>query len=159
MNQFRFICRGEGEQTMQLFNQIFISGNLCDEPELSYTPGGTAKARFSIAYNTARKDKTTKEEIKEVSFFSVIAWAKQAEFVANFGKKGQHITLIGQLKQERWEDRETKQSRQAVRIIAQKIALGVKAGEHIKDEEPDQFPENIPDSADNHPDESANAQE
>jgi single-strand DNA-binding protein len=113
---------------MQLFNFVFITGNMTDDPDLSYTPSGTAKLSFSIGHNTQFTDQKTKEVKKHSSFFSCIAWAKTAEFIAKFAKKGQLVTISGTLKQDRWEGKTDKQMHSAVRIIVAKFQLGPESG-------------------------------
>ena len=78
-------------------NKVIISGNLCKDIELRYTPSGMAVATFSIAVNEKYKDKET------VHFFEVVVWDKQAENCAKFLGKGSKVLVEGSLKQESWE--------------------------------------------------------
>lgn len=83
-------------------NQVNIIGRLTADPVLSYTQGGTACCKFSIAYNEIYvKDG---EKINNAHFFNVVAWQKQAETVAEYFKKGQRIGITGKIQQRRWQD-------------------------------------------------------
>ena len=82
-------------------NTVMVEGNLARDPELKYTPSGTAICTFSIGTNRSyRKDGEWK---KEVSFFDIVLWAKLAEHFAEKLIKGTRVRVIGSLKQERWE--------------------------------------------------------
>ena len=94
-------------------NKVIISGNLCKDIELRYTPGGMAVATFSIAVNEKYKDKET------VHFFEVVVWDKQAENCAKFLGKGSKVLVDGSLKQESWEKDGVKHYR--VKINAHRI--------------------------------------
>jgi single-strand DNA-binding protein len=87
---------------MNSLNSILIEGNLVRDPEIRTTPKGTAVTTFQIASNRYYRQDTGME--REVSFFSIEAWAKLAESTGNLGKKGRGVRVVGRLKQERWND-------------------------------------------------------
>ena len=102
---------------MASFNKVIIAGNLTRDPELRYTPKGTAIASFGMAIS--RKWKSESGETKEeVAFVDVEAWDRQAEVVAQYFKKGRPILVEGRLKFDQWEDKNThqKQSKLKVRL-------------------------------------------
>ncbi len=75
---------------MASFNKVILAGNLTRDPELRYTPKGTAIARLGIACN--RKWKSETGEMKEeVTFVDVDAFGKQAETIGQYLKKGRPI--------------------------------------------------------------------
>jgi single-strand DNA-binding protein len=97
---------------MNDLNQVTIEGRLTRDPELSYTPAGTAVCKLSLAVNRSyKKDDEWKEE---VSYVDVTAWAKTAEAVCNRLHKGNGAVVSGYLKQERWEKDGQKHSRMGV---------------------------------------------
>lgn len=104
---------------MLSLNRVFLMGNLTRDPELRYTPNGTAVASFGVAVN---RRFSTKEGDKreEVDFFEVEVWGKQAENCNEYLGKGRGILLEGRLKQDRWED-ETGNKRSKVRIVASSV--------------------------------------
>lgn len=87
------------------FNKIILVGNLGRDPELRYTPQGTAVADFSMATNERKKDKSG--EWHDVpTWFRVTLWGKQAENGAKYLAKGRQVYIEGRLSQEEWQDRE-----------------------------------------------------
>ena len=107
---------------MPTINQITIKGNLCRDPELSYTSGGTAKATFSIGVTSQWKDKDGAKKEK-AEFFSIIAWKKTAEAVTEHCKKGRELIIFGRLCWDKWEDKE-KAKHTKTYIIATQIYFG-----------------------------------
>ncbi len=87
------------------FNKIIIVGNLGRDPELRYTPQGTAVCNFSMASNEKRRDKAG--EMQEVAtWFKVTLWGKQAEVAAKYLTKGSSAYIEGRLRIEEWTDRD-----------------------------------------------------
>jgi len=85
-------------------NRVILIGRLTRDPELRYTPSGTAVASFSIANN--RTYAVAGEKKEQVSYFDCIAWSKLGEIITEYCKKGQRIAVEGRLQQRRWEDQE-----------------------------------------------------
>lgn len=89
------------------FNKIIIVGNLGRDPELRYTPQGTAVCNFSVATNEKRKDKSG--ELQDVTtWFRVTLWNKQAETASKYLTKGSPVYVEGRLRVEEWNDRDGK---------------------------------------------------
>ncbi len=102
-------------------NRVIEIGRLTRDEELKYTPGGMAIGNVSIAVN--RRVKKGQEWEDEVNYFVVSIFGKQAEALKRFLIKGKQIAVDGYLKQERWQDQQTGQTRSAVKIIANDIQL------------------------------------
>jgi single-strand DNA-binding protein len=102
---------------MANFNRVILAGNLTRDPELRYTPKGTAIASFGLAINRKWKSETG-ESKEEVTFVDVEVWDRQAEIIAQYFKKGRPILVEGRLKYDQWEDKNThqKQSKLKVRL-------------------------------------------
>jgi single-strand DNA-binding protein len=96
-------------------NKTIIIANLTKDVELKYTSTGKAIANFSIAYNDGFGDK------KEVSYFDVQVWEKQAENCENYLKKGSLVAIEGKLVQQRWQDKASGQTRSKVVINANQV--------------------------------------
>jgi len=64
---------------MASLNKVFLIGNLTRDPELRYTPGGTAVVNLRMATNRRFKDRITGEAKQEVCYLTVVSWDKQAE--------------------------------------------------------------------------------
>jgi len=84
-------------------NRIILIGNLTADPELRYTPGGTARVRFSIAVNRQFKDAAGKLQ-EEVTFVPIVVWGAQAENCANYLRKGRSIAVEGRLRIDSFEN-------------------------------------------------------
>jgi len=90
----------------------FIVGNLTDDPEVRYTEGGIARARFRVAV-TGRRE-------QEPSFFTVIVWRDQAEHAAKSLSKGSRVVVVGRLQQRAWSADEGG-TRSTVEVVAEEL--------------------------------------
>jgi single-strand DNA-binding protein len=90
------------------FNKIIVVGNLGRDPELRYTPQGTAVCSFTMASNEKRKDKNGVQQ-DFTTWFRVTVWGKQAETVSKYLSKGRSVYVEGRLHLEEWQDRDGKQ--------------------------------------------------
>jgi single-strand DNA-binding protein len=87
-------------------NRVILIGRLTRDPELRYTPSGTAVASFSLANN--RTYAVTGEKKDQVSYFDCVAWSKLGEIITEYCKKGHRIAVEGRLQQRRWDDQDGK---------------------------------------------------
>lgn len=89
------------------FNKIIVVGNLGRDPELRYTPQGSAVCSFSMATSEKKRDKAG--ELQEVTtWFRVTTWNKQAEIASKYLTKGSPVYIEGRLRIEEWTDRDGK---------------------------------------------------
>ncbi len=87
------------------FNKITIVGNLGRDPELRYTPQGTAVCNISVATTEKRKDKSG--ELQDITtWFRVTLWGKQGETASKYLQKGNPVYVEGRLRVEEWTDRD-----------------------------------------------------
>src|SRR5690348_18176914 len=101
---------------MASFNKVILAGNLTRDPELRYTPKGTAIARLGIACN--RKWKSETGEMKEeVTFVDVDAFGKTAETIGQYLKKGRPILIEGRLRYDTWEDKQSGQKKSKLGVV------------------------------------------
>ncbi len=100
---------------MANYNKVILMGNLTRDPELRYTPNGTAVATLSLAVN--RRYKVNEESREETDFFDIVVFGKQAENCSEYLKKGRPILVDGRLSQRRWETDEG-QKRNKVEVVA-----------------------------------------
>ena len=107
---------------MANFNKVIIAGNLTRDPELRYTPKGTAVARITLAVNRSYtgEDGTRKEE---VSFVDVDVWGRQAEVISQYMKKGRPVLVEGRLKQDTWEDKNTHQKQSKLKVVLESFSF------------------------------------
>lgn len=101
---------------MANFNRVILAGNLTRDPELRYTPSGTAVASFAIAVNRTYKAGDEKKE--ETSFFDITFFGRRAEVVGEYLSKGRPILVEGRLQQRRWET-DDGQKRSKVEVIGE----------------------------------------
>ena len=87
------------------FNKIILVGNLGKDPELRYTPQGTAVCSFTMATNEKRRDKSG--EFQNIAtWFKVTLWGNQAETASKYLAKGRPVYIEGRLRIEEWTDRD-----------------------------------------------------
>jgi single-strand DNA-binding protein len=103
---------------MNNLNSILLEGNLVADPEIHYTPKGAPVCSFRVACN--RYFKQEEELQKEVSYFDVTTWNRQAEVCNEYLTKGRGVRVVGRLKQDRWENPEGK-TRAKVHIVAEHV--------------------------------------
>jgi single-strand DNA-binding protein len=101
---------------MASFNRVILVGNLTRDPELRYTPKGTAVAQLGLAVN--RQWKTDSGESKEeVTFVDIEAFGRQAEVIGQYLKKGRPLLIEGRLKYDTWDDKQTNQKRSKLKVV------------------------------------------
>lgn len=104
---------------MANFNKVLLIGNLTKDPELRYTPQGTAVVNLRLAVN--RKFKDRNQELKEETcFITAVAWDKQAETCNQYLRKGSPILIEGRLQSRSWEDN-SGQKRNTIEVRAERI--------------------------------------
>lgn len=101
---------------MANFNKVILIGNLTRDPELRYTPKGTAIAKIGLAVNRSWKTETG-ESKEEVTFVDVDAFGRQAETIGQYLKKGRPILVEGRLRLDSWEDKQTGQKRNRLGVV------------------------------------------
>jgi len=85
-----------------MLNKILIIGNLTKDPELRYTPQGTAVCNLRLASN--HKYKSGEELKEETCFITVVVWGKRAENCNQYLKKGSPVFIEGRLQSRSWEN-------------------------------------------------------
>jgi single-strand DNA-binding protein len=102
---------------MASFNKVLLIGNLTRDPELRYTPKGTAVADIGLACNEKRTDQATGQVVEDVVFVDVTLWGKTAENVSKYLSKGSSCMIEGKLKLDQWEDNQTGQKRSKLKVV------------------------------------------
>jgi single-strand DNA-binding protein len=118
---------------MANLNKVFLIGNLTRDPELRYTPGGTAVANLGIAVNRRFKD-SSGELKEEVCFLTVTVWDKQAEGCCQYLKKGRPVFVEGVLQSRFWETSDG-QKRSAIDVRAERVQFLGSYGKGGKDKD------------------------
>jgi single-strand DNA-binding protein len=103
-------------------NKVMLIGNLTRDPELRYTPQGTAVATFSIATN--RQWKTESGELKDnAEFHRIVAWDKLAEICGKMLKKGVRAYVEGRLQTRSWQAQDGSQKQTTEIVITDMLLL------------------------------------
>jgi single-strand DNA-binding protein len=106
---------------MNSVNHCMLLGHLTRDPELRYTPSGTAVCQMGLALNRRWRDQAGEPQ-QETTFVEVTAWAKQAEVAAEYLRKGRPVVVEGRLQQDTWET-EGGERRSRLKVVAQRITF------------------------------------
>ena len=113
---------------MANFNKVMLMGNLTRDPEVRYTPKGTAVAEIGLAVNRIYSGENN-EKREETTFVDVTLWGRTAEVAGEYLKKGRPVFIEGRLQLDLWEDKQSGQKRSKLRVVAEGMQLiGSRAG-------------------------------
>jgi len=105
---------------MASFNKVILVGNLTRDPELRYTPKGTAVAKIGLAVNRVWTNEAG-EKKEEVTFVDVEVFGRTAENVGQYMRKGSPILIDGRLRLDQWDDKQTGQKRSKLGVVAETV--------------------------------------
>lgn len=103
-------------------NKVMLIGNLGKDPEVKYTPSGTAVAKFSLATNERFKDKSGEWQ-ERTEWHNIVAWQRQAEIVGEYLKKGSKVYLEGRLQTSSWDDKQSGEKKYRTEIIVSEFLM------------------------------------
>ena len=103
-------------------NEVTILGRLGGDPELKYTPNGTAVAQFSVATSEKWKDKQTQQDQEKTEWHRIVVWGKLAEICNQYLKKGKQVFLKGSLQTRSWDDKNG-QKRYTTEIVVKDMVM------------------------------------
>jgi single-strand DNA-binding protein len=107
---------------MASFNKVILLGNLTRDPEVRYTPKGTAVTDLGLAVNrTYTADNGEKRE--EVTFVDVTFWGRTAEVAGEYLKKGRPVFVEGRLQLDSWDDKQSGQKRTKLKVIGENMQM------------------------------------
>ncbi len=113
---------------MPNLNKVMLMGNLTRDPEIKYTPKGTAIANFGIAINRVFTPEGG-ERREEVTFIDLEAFGRTAEVIGEYFKKGRPIFIEGRLKLDQWDDKTTGKKQSKLRVVVDSFEfLGSREG-------------------------------
>jgi single-strand DNA-binding protein len=125
---------------MASYNKVFLLGNLTRDPEVRYTPKGSAVADLGIAVNR-QYTLDTGEKREEVTFVDVTFWGRTAEVAGEYLKKGRSVFIEGRLQLDTWDDKQSGQKRSKLKVIGEMMQmLGGRPGGGGGGDEPDEAP-------------------
>lgn len=107
---------------MANLNKVLLLGNVTRDPEVRYTPKGSAVCDLGVAVN---RNYTTDsgEKREEVTFVDVTLWGRTAEVASEYLKKGRPVFVEGRLQMDTWDDKQTGQKRTRLRVVAENMQL------------------------------------
>ena len=104
---------------MANYNRVLLMGNLTRNPEIRYTPTGTAVADLGLAINENFKNKAG-ETVEQTCFVDVVVWGRQAETSAEYLQKGSAVFVEGRLQLDQWENQQG-EKRSKLRVRADRV--------------------------------------
>jgi single-strand DNA-binding protein len=104
---------------MANLNKVMLMGRLTRDPELRYTPKGTAVADLGLATNRFRGGGDGGERTEETTFVDVTLWGKQAELANQYLGKGREVFIEGRLQLDSWEDKQSGQKRSKLKVVGE----------------------------------------
>lgn len=146
-------------------NRVLLIGNLGRDPEVRYTPNGTAVTQVSIATTEVWKDKQSGENQERTEWHRVVMYARLAEIAGEYLRKGSKIFIEGRLQTRKWQDKNSGQDRYTTEVIADSMQMLDNKGaghggspaaekeaampaamhsEHADSQAPDNFDDDIP---------------
>jgi len=103
-------------------NKVILIGNLGKDPEVKYTPSGTAVAKFSLATNERYKDKAGEFQ-ERTEWHNIVAFQRLAEIAGEYLKKGRSVYVEGRIQTHSWDDKQSGQKKYMTEIIANDLVL------------------------------------
>ena len=107
---------------MANLNKVMLIGNVVADPELRYTPKGTAVTDLRMAVNRVWMGEGGQRQ-EESTFLDVTLWSRQAEVASQYLSKGRPVFIEGRLQMETWEDKNTGQKRSRLKIVGENMQL------------------------------------
>ena len=107
-------------------NKAFLYGNLTSDPDLKAIPSGVKVTSFGLATNRSYKDKDGNKK-EDVQFHNIVAFAKPAELIAQYMKKGRPIFIEGRMQTRSWDDKTTGVKKYRTEIVVDNFQFGPSA--------------------------------
>ena len=107
---------------MASLNKVMLIGNVTRDPEIRYTPKGTALVEIGLAVNR-RYTAENGEKREEVTFVDVTLWGRTAEIANEYLRKGRPVYIEGRLQLDSWDDKTTGQKRSKLRVVGEEMQL------------------------------------
>jgi single-strand DNA-binding protein len=102
---------------MPNLNRVMLMGNLTRDPELRYTPNNTAVCSFGLAVNRKWRNQNGEPQ-EETTFVDCDAWARSAETINQYMRKGKPIFVEGRLKLDQWQDKDGN-NRSKIKVVVE----------------------------------------
>jgi single-strand DNA-binding protein len=107
---------------MASVNKVILIGNLGRDPEVRYTPSGSAVCNVTLATSRSWKSKESGEKVEETEWHRVVFYDRLAEIAGEYLKKGRSIYVEGRLKTRKWQDKDGVE-KYTTEVIAQEMNM------------------------------------
>lgn len=107
---------------MANFNKVILLGNLTRDPEVRYTPKGSAVTEIGLAVNRVYSTESG-EKREETTFVDVTLWGRTAEIAGEYLKKGRPVLIEGRLQLDTWDDKTSGQKRSKLKVVGEGLQL------------------------------------
>lgn len=108
---------------MASYNKVILVGNVTRDPQVRYTPKGTAVTDLGLAINHFWTDQATNQKREETTFVDVTLWGRQAEIAGEYLTKGRPVLIEGRLTLDTWDDKESGQKRSKLKVVGETMQL------------------------------------
>lgn len=107
---------------MANLNKVMLIGNLTRDPEIKYTPKGSAIAELGLAINRYWTTESG-EKKEETTFVNVTLWGRQAEIAKEYLTKGKPVYIEGRLQLDTWDDKQTGEKKSKLKVTGEQMQL------------------------------------
>ena len=107
---------------MASVNKVIIIGNLGRDPEVRYTPNGSAVCNIGVATTRTWKAKDSGDKVEETEWHRVVFYDRLAEIAGEYLKKGRSVYVEGRLKTRKWQDKDGAE-KYTTEIIAEEMKM------------------------------------
>ena len=107
---------------MASVNKVILIGNLGRDPEVRYTPSGSAVCNITMATTRSWKSKESGEKVEETEWHRIVFYDRLAEIAGEYLKKGRSVYVEGRLKTRKWTDKDGAE-KYTTEIIAQEMNM------------------------------------
>jgi len=108
---------------MSSFNKVILMGNLTRDPQVRYTPSGTAVTELGMAVNRTWYDKQSNSRKEDTTFVDVTVWGRTAEVAGEYLSKGRPVLIEGRLQLDQWQDKESGQNRSKLKVVCENMTM------------------------------------
>lgn len=107
---------------MASLNKVMLIGNLTRDPEIRYTPKGTAVTDIGLAVNRVTTGDNGERQ-EETTFVDVTLWGRTAEIAGQYLAKGRPVFIEGRLQMDQWQDKASGQTRSKLKVVGEAMQL------------------------------------
>ncbi|MDQ6685609.1 MAG: single-stranded DNA-binding protein [Pseudomonadota bacterium] len=113
---------------MASVNKVIIVGNLGKDPEVRYTPNGSAVCNVTVATSRVRKNKDSGEKSEDTEWHRIVFFDKLAEIAGEYLKKGRSVYVEGRLQTRKWTDKDGVEKYTTEIVASEMQMLGSREG-------------------------------